>query len=169
MSASSAAVVVRPAQSDELAAAGEVVASAYLHDLEVSAAYQARLRDAASRQRDGLVLVAVGADDGAAELLGTVTWAAGGSPLAERAAGDEVELRMLGVAPSARGRGVGEALVRDCLDRARAAGARGVVLSTQPQMRAAHRVYERLGFGRAPDLDWTPEPGVQLLGYRLAL
>lgn len=167
MSASPAPLVVRPARPEELEAAGEVVAAAYLHDLVVSEGYQARLRDAASRHRDGLVLVAV--DDGSQELLGTVTWAAGGSPLAQLAGPDEVELRMLGVAPSSRGRGVGQALVQDCLARARAAGARGVVLSTQPQMLAAHRVYERLGFVRADDLDWTPEPGVELLGYRMRL
>lgn len=59
--------------------------------------------------------------------------------------------------------------MRDCLERARAAGVSSVVLSTQPQMRAAHRLYERLGFSRDPDLDWTPERGVELLGYRLVL
>ena len=179
MSAPPAPVVVRPARPDELAAAGEVVASAYLHDVEISATYQAHLRDAASRSGPALVLVAVGADDGGSdggsdgggdgEVLGTVTWAAGGSPLAQRAGPGEVELRMLGVAPSARGRGIGEALVLDSLERARSAGAHRVVLSTQPQMRAAHRLYERLGFVRAPDLDWTPEAGVELLGYCLAL
>ena len=34
--------------------------------------------------------------------------------------------------------------------------ARRVVLSTQPTMHAAHRVYERFGFTRAPERDWSP-------------
>jgi len=76
---------------------------------------------------------------------------------------------MLGVLPGARGAGVAEALVRWCLDTARADGARRVLLSTQVQMNAAQRLYARLGFVRRPDLDWTPEPGVELLGLELDL
>ena len=34
------------------------------------------------------------------------------------------------------------------------------------RMTSAHRVYERLGFVRAPEDDWSPEPGVTLLAYR---
>jgi hypothetical protein len=32
-------------------------------------------------------------------------------------------------------------------------------------MTAAHRLYERLGFKRAPERDWTPLPGITLLIY----
>jgi ribosomal protein S18 acetylase RimI-like enzyme len=39
------------------------------------------------------------------------------------------------------------------LDRARAAGTATVVLSTDPRMAAAHRLYERLGFSRLPERD----------------
>ena len=73
------------------------------------------------------------------------------------------------MAPAARGRGIAEALVRACLERARADGATGVVLSTQTQMAAAQRLYERLGFQRRVEGDWVPEPGVFLLAYRRAL
>jgi ribosomal protein S18 acetylase RimI-like enzyme len=76
---------------------------------------------------------------------------------------------MLAVAHGARGRGVGEALVRQCVDRARELGLTGVALSTQPSMGPAHRVYERLGFTRAPERDWQPVPGIRLLAYRLRL
>ena len=37
------------------------------------------------------------------------------------------------------------------------------------QSGAAHRIYERLGFERRPELDWTPVPGVDLRGYALRL
>ena len=36
-------------------------------------------------------------------------------------------------------------------------------------MKAAQHIYESLGFTRTPELDWTPVPGVLLLGYELPL
>ena len=47
---------------------------------------------------------------------------------------------------AARGRGVGEALNRDAVDRARAAGCRTVDLTSRPSREAANRLYLRLGF-----------------------
>ena len=44
-----------------------------------------------------------------------------------------------------------------------------MVLSTDPRMTAAHRLYERLGFTRLPERDWTPVRGVDLLVYALDL
>ncbi|HET9985016.1 MAG TPA: GNAT family N-acetyltransferase [Longimicrobiales bacterium] len=50
------------------------------------------------------------------------------------------------VASELRGRGIGERLVRDAIERARAAGC-GLVQLTSDRSRAdAHRFYERLGF-----------------------
>jgi hypothetical protein len=36
-------------------------------------------------------------------------------------------------------------------------------------MLAAHRLYDRLGFVRRPDLDWTPVPDIPLMGFTLTL
>ena len=36
-------------------------------------------------------------------------------------------------------------------------------------MRTAHRLYERAGFVRLPERDWSPVPGVNLLVYGLRL
>jgi hypothetical protein len=47
-----------------------------------------------------------------------------------------------------------------------------MVLSTQRTMHSAHRVYERLGFTRAPGRDWNPLPeldDIMLLVYELTL
>lgn len=82
---------------------------------------------------------------------------------------DEAAFRMLVVDPAAQGRGVGELLVTECLARARAAGKRRMVLSTSTVMLAAHRLYERLGFTRLPERDWSPVPGVDLIVYALEL
>ena len=40
-----------------------------------------------------------------------------------------------------------------------------MVLSSLGVMTAAHRIYERLGYERVPDRDWSPAPGVQLIAY----
>ena len=179
--------VVREAEGAEVDEAGEVVAAAYLADGLASARYAARLRASRERAEVARLVVAV---DAAGGVLGTVTYARAGSPLADLCRNDAAafadgvgnggagnggagnggaELRMLGVLPRARGAGVAEAMVRWCLATARADGARRVLLSTQVQMHAAQRLYARLGFTRRPDLDWRPEPGVQLLGLELDL
>ena len=49
---------------------------------------------------------------------------------------------------SARGSGVGAALSAAAIDRARAAGARTVDLTSRPSRAAANRLYQRIGFVR---------------------
>ena len=39
-------------------------------------------------------------------------------------------------------------------------GYRAVVLSSQVGQAQAHRLYERIGFRRTPDLDWEPAPAM---------
>ena len=79
------------------------------------------------------------------------------------------EVRLLAVAPSARGRGVGAALMNECIHLARSAGATALTLHTTELMQAAMRLYERLGFERARELDLEPAPGIIAKGYRLDL
>ena len=76
---------------------------------------------------------------------------------------------MLAVSPTAQGQGVGAALVRLCIDRFREVGAPGIALSTLHAMSPAHRLYERHGFERLPERDWSPVPGVDLVAYYLDL
>ena len=45
-----------------------------------------------------------------------------------------------------RGRGIGEALTRACLDFAQEAGCPQVMLSSNPGRQAANRLYQRMGF-----------------------
>ena len=79
------------------------------------------------------------------------------------------ELRLLAVAPAARGAGVGEALVRECARRARAEGAAALGLHTSASMAAARRMYARLGFVREPEADFRVDGAEVVEGYCLPL
>jgi GNAT superfamily N-acetyltransferase len=56
------------------------------------------------------------------------------------------QLRLLLLCPQARGRGLGGRLVTTCVDFARAAGYREMVLWTQAQLVAARHIYTGAGF-----------------------
>lgn len=159
-------VRVRPAKPGEYAAIGELIVEAYTvgGHLEDEAGYAASLRDVAGRAEVAEVLVATDGDD---VVLGSVTVAEAGTPKAEVARAGELEFRMLAVSPQAQGRGVGEALTRAVVDLARERRIARVVLSSRDRMTTAHRLYERLGFVRAPELDWAPHPSIPLWGFAM--
>jgi ribosomal protein S18 acetylase RimI-like enzyme len=103
--------------------------------------------------------------DGTGRLVGSVALVLDGDFGEVTRSDDEAAVRMLVVDPAAQGRGIGALLMTDCLRRARAAGKGRMVLSTSTVMTSAHRLYERLGFTRLPERDWSPVPGVDLLVY----
>lgn len=144
---------IRPARPEEYKSVGELTIAAY-RTLPVDhlwGGYDEEIRSVDLRAKDATILVAV--EGGSQHLLGAVTFVDNpGSPWHEWAAPDEVQVRLLAVAPEARGRGVAEALMRDCMGRATAAGMR-LVLHTTPHMDAAQRLYTRLGFRRAAERD----------------
>lgn len=159
-------LVVRRAVESDLAEVGEITVRAYAEFTGgPEDGYVERLRDAASRHREAELWVAE--RDGV--LLGSVTIALPGSPWREIAADDEGEFRMLAVSPAARRQGVGAALTTLVVDRFRELGFSAVVLSSLAQMGDAHRVYQRLGYRRVPERDWSPAPHVHLIAYRLEL
>jgi ribosomal protein S18 acetylase RimI-like enzyme len=161
-------VEIREARPEEYTAVAELTVQVYLDDglLTADHPYVRELQDAAGRARDAELLVAVG---GAGELIGSVTFAPPGSSYGEIADTSEAGFRMLVVGAAGRRRGVGAALVQACLARARRHGCVRVRMSSAPAMTAAHRLYERLGFVRTPERDWSPLPGVTLLTYSLEL
>jgi ribosomal protein S18 acetylase RimI-like enzyme len=156
---------VRRASPSDHAAVAELAASVYRGEGFSSADYEPALRDVASRAASATVLV--GEVDG--WLVGAVTVATWGGEWAEQSVPGEAVIRMLVVGAGARGNGAGEALVRACLDVAREDGCTLVRLSSQEDMTAAHRLYERLGFARTPSFDWSPVPGLLLRTYALPL
>jgi GNAT superfamily N-acetyltransferase len=82
---------------------------------------------------------------------------------------DWPEVRLLAVAPTARGHGVGTALMQECVRRARRSGAAALTLHTTDMMQVAMRMYEHMGFVRTPELDFRPAEDVIVKGYRLNL
>ena len=121
--------------------------------------YLVSMADAAGRAADGGVLL-VAVEDG--WVVGTVTlYLADGS---EQWRSGDAMFRFLAVDPAARGRGVGRALFRACLERARAAGKRRMALHTTEWMTTARAMYERAGFHREPEGD-ARLPGLTILAY----
>ena len=159
------ALVVREVRPEEHEAVGELTARTYLDEGFANLEYASVLRDTAARAASATVLV--GELDG--RLVGSVTVATRGGDYAEQADEGEAVIRMLVVADDARGTGAGRALVEAAITRAGEDGCSIVRLSTQPSMQAAHRLYAKLGFVRSPERDWTPVPGIDLLGYALPL
>ena len=156
---------IRRARHADLDAVGELTVAAYRDFLDgPDDPYAIHLGNAEARFREAELWVAVAEDE--QTVLGSVTVCPEGSPWREIGAADEGEFRMLAVAPDAQGRGVGDALVRFCLDRFRDVGCSAVVLSSLEEMSAAHRIYERHGFQRLGERDWEPHPGTRLIAFR---
>lgn len=151
---------IRPAEHDALAA---LTARAYEQVMgdTLTPEYRAKLEDVDDRVARAQVLVAE--RDG--RLLGGVTYVPGPGPWAEFADADAAGIRMLAVDLDAQGEGVGRRLVEECLALARAQGKARIVLHTGPEMLAARHLYGELGFERAPERDFTPVPGVDLMAF----
>jgi ribosomal protein S18 acetylase RimI-like enzyme len=155
-------VIVRDALPAELPAVGDLRVAAYRADgfLPEDSEYAPILR-ALGADGKGEILVAA---DGT-HLAGTVMlryWPDGNIL---RDAG-EAEIRALAVAPAARGRGVGRALLDAVMRRAAHRGVRYLTLLTEPEMVVAQHMYTSAGFVRLPGRDWSPRPGgPELLAY----
>lgn len=159
--------MIRSATADDFAAVSELTVAVYIGEglIPASSPYAQTLADTATRAASADVLVA----EHLGEVVGSITVARPGTDYAPLARPGELEFRMLAVAKSARGLGVGTALVEAVLAIGTAEGYDSVVISTQSNMVEARRVYDRLGFVHVPQRDWQPIPGVQLTVLEFAL
>jgi ribosomal protein S18 acetylase RimI-like enzyme len=159
---------VREATPAEHAEAGHVTADAYREFIrpgdEDWERYLLRIADVAGRADRTTILVAI--EEG--RVLGSLTLELDGRvrddddderPLDP----GEAHIRMLGVDPAVRARGVARALMAESEARARAAGKTFLTLHTTQRMKAAQAMYERLGYERTEDVVFPD--GFVLLGY----
>jgi GNAT superfamily N-acetyltransferase len=78
-------------------------------------------------------------------------------------------IRLLAVHSAYRGRGIGRALMEACIQRCRERNIKTIGLHTAEIMAIARKIYERMGFVRAPEHDFHPRPGTVVMAYRLKL
>jgi ribosomal protein S18 acetylase RimI-like enzyme len=148
----------RPEDYDRIA---ELTVGVYVEGGLAPQDYVTELADVTGRAARADLLVA----RDAGRVVGSVALVLSGDFGEVTTSAQEAAFRMLVVDPLAQGRGIGELLVTTCLEHARAAGKTRMVISTDPRMTTAHRLYERLGFSRLPERDWSPLPGIDLLVY----
>ena len=144
--------LMRPDEADEVSALTE---AAYAVDFELSDGYRAEIAAVAARARDHQVWVATDAASGM--LLGTASTPRAGRAISPLAREGELDFRFLGVAAGARRRGIGALLVEHVLLVARLRAIPRVVLNTGPDMVAAQRLYEGMGFGRLHEREYVFE------------
>ncbi len=148
-------VTIRRPLPDEYAVVGELTARAYapvLADADDDP-YLPELLDAAARANGAELLVAV---DHADHILGTVTIGRPGSAFAEIARDDELEVRMLAVAPEYARQGIGADLMSVVHEIAAREKFSGLALSVISTNTAAAKFYERLGYRHIAERDWFP-------------
>ena len=124
--------------------------------------YTEVLRNVAARAQAGQVLV----HERDGRIAGTVTICPPGTEFSEIGRPGEFEFRFLAVDPAHWGTGVGPGIVETCDQLAREGGDAAIVICVISINTQARRMYERLGFERLPERDWSPNPQVDLLAYR---
>ncbi len=92
-------------------------------------------------------------------------YGSGGSATQEQ---DASGIRLLSVHPKSAGMGVGSALTNECIRLAKASGNKQVILHTTQAMEIAWKLYQKIGFKRSSDLDFSQQ-GFPVYGFRLML
>ena len=156
---------IRAIRDEEADALGALTVRVYEAIGATDDEYTPELLDVRSRMETCDVLVAI--VDG--EVAGGVAFVPGPGPWSDLASDEECEFRMLVVDPAHRGLGIGAALTRECIERAKASGKARLVILSDPEMTVAHGMYERMGFVRTPERDWHYRPGLTLRCYVMPL
>ncbi|MGZ5318019.1 MAG: GNAT family N-acetyltransferase [Actinomycetota bacterium] len=163
-------IEVREATPGEFAEVGRVTADAYREFVRDGdddwRAYLTHIADVEGRADRTTILVAV--EEG--QILGSATL-----ELFDRVEPeddptlhpDEAHVRMVGVDPVARRRGIARGLFDRCFELARENRKTFVTLHTTERMRTAQQMYEAMGFRRLDDRVFPD--GFVLLTYRIEL
>jgi ribosomal protein S18 acetylase RimI-like enzyme len=135
------------------AALEELLRRAYVEDGHTAAEVAREAFAAAAVRARGELLSAHEVETG--RLMGCIIYVPHTSAARRVAVADEGEVQLLAVHHAFRGQGVGEALVRAVLSRAADTDCHSLVLWTQPAMLTAQKLYQRVGFERQPERDFS--------------
>ncbi|MBU6450150.1 MAG: GNAT family N-acetyltransferase [Cyanobacteria bacterium REEB67] len=161
--------IVRVAPDNERTLVANVVRDAYAqfqvqYDARHWLEYEASTRETVLHQ-DGITrLVAVVGE----EIAGAVLFC----PPYERVMGGELvknpypEFRLLAVSPDFRDMGIGAMLIDACEEMVKAEGSKAITLHTTVVMETARLMYERRGYTRFTDIDFSPAPNFIVMGYK---
>lgn len=164
---------LRTALPGDVDTIGELTVQAYRagEHLEPGDSYEVTLRNVSARLDITVVAELSG------EIVGSVTVCSHHNPTAEISSPGEWEFRFLAVRPDYWGSGIASTLVAECESRAMRAGASAIAISVVDSNERAHQLYQRLGYVRLPERDWSPPQdtsacgvtNVHLLAYRKEL
>jgi ribosomal protein S18 acetylase RimI-like enzyme len=163
-------VLVRDARPDELAPVADVLLKAYTEYSKVMPTeaweeYRRDIVDVRGRLSASQLIVAQQGATGA--IVGSVTYYPAAEAEKDGWPKGWAYVRLLGVLPEARGRGIGRILMEDCLRRCRAEDCEALALHTISFMQAARALYGRMGFQRLLERDYYPAPGVVVMAYQM--
>lgn len=147
---------------DEHGEVGALIVAAYDRTGAFPPDYRAFIGDP-GRWVDGVTETFVAEAGG--RILGAVAFTTSGDEEFEGLGAGDCGFRFLAVAADAEGAGVGRALVEACVRAGRERGLGRLTIHSVTFMSRAHRLYERLGFERRPDLDVRFPGGVVGLAF----
>ena len=163
-------LLIRDAYPEELDQVSQLLKDSYLqyaHSIPSSRweYYLEDMTDVRSRLEVADLIVA----EIDARLAGTVTLYLEGTSSHESWPQGWAVIRLLAVHPSYRNKGIGRALMDECIRRCREKGITTIGLHTTELMNVARRMYEKMGFVRVPEFDFHPVPEITVMAYRLDL
>jgi GNAT superfamily N-acetyltransferase len=176
MTSSISALTIRQARPEEYDILGKMLVAAYaaLPGMPSPAEqpdYYAMLANVGGRAAKPALTVFVAVDE-AGRLLGSIDFIDDmtqyGSGSTASSVTGAAGIRLLAVDDAFRGKGVGKALTRFCIERGRAIGKTRLVLHTTRVMQAAWAMYEGLGFVRFPNIDFR-QGNLDVFGFHLNL
>ena len=169
-------LTIRDIRTEESGALGKLMVEVYSNlegfpTLDDQPHYYELLADIGrfTEKKGARVLIAISLEN---ELVGGVVYfsdmAEYGSGGAATSVKNASGIRLLGVNPKFRNLGAGKALTNACIELAQEQGHSEVILHTTQAMQVAWGLYERLGFTRSEDLDFSQQD-LSVFGFRLRL
>jgi ribosomal protein S18 acetylase RimI-like enzyme len=165
-----ASLLIRDARSEELDEVSLLMRDAYLEyrdsfPPERWKSYLENIMDVRGRLSVSELIVA----ELRGKVVGAVTLYLDGSrSLQEEWPPGWAGIRLLAVHPAFRSQGIGRALMVECICRCQKKHIKTIGLHTASIMNIARKMYEGMGFVRAPEYDFHPRPGTVVMAYCLS-